>query len=235
MTYQDSDPYSQPQPQAIFLYTAPLRNQRKLFKKPVDVIGHWAVCIDGWCYELTRNGEGANKTEPKYSMKPSTEQAWLEKKRRQERLNDKVLVGYTTRYFSPTDIETIAQLVWQKSLRGKYVVDENNCQVFVRLLIELIGDPTTKVNFPSYFDKWVKTAGISRDAAVLLFAAGASTIAATASLAATPVDPTGTAAAGFAISTMNVLRTTSSLILDRRSKEKFIEKSQKELRAQLGL
>lgn len=126
-----------------------------------------------------------------------------------------------------------ARLVWQTSLQSKYVADENNCQVFIRLLVELVGDADTKVKFPASFDKWVKGAGISRDATVLVFTAGAATVAAGASLIAAPVDPSGAAAAGFAVSASTVLRTSTQLMTDRYTKEKFIQKAREGLRAQL--
>lgn len=50
---------------------------------------------------------------------------------------------------------------------------------------------------------------------------------------ATPVDPSGTAAAGFAVSATTVLRTSTQLMTDRYTKEKFIQKAQEGLRAQL--
>lgn len=97
----------------------------------------------------------------------------------------------------------------------------------------MIGDRSTKVNFPPFFDKWVKTVGITRDSAALIFVAGASVVAAGASLLFTPVDPTGTAAAGFAVSSLTALRSTTALVTDRYTKEKYIEKAQKELREEL--
>ena len=124
-------------------------------------------------------------------------------------------------------------MIWGTSLQSKYVADENNCQVFIRLLVELIGDAETKVKFPASFDKWVKGAGISRDATALIFTAGAATVAAGATLVAAPVDPTGTAAAGFALSATTVLRSSTQLMTDRYTKEKFIKKAQQELRTRL--
>jgi hypothetical protein len=129
-------------------------------------------------------------------------------------------------------VET-AQQVWDKSLQKKYVYDEHNCQVFIRLLIELIADSDTKKNFPQFFDKWVKVAGISRDVSAWTIAAGGSAMA--ASLAFAPVDVTGTAAAGFAMSASLVLRSSTALLNDRHRKEKMIEKGQNEIRENLRL
>lgn len=128
---------------------------------------------------------------------------------------------------------SLANRIWQTSLRSRYVLDEKNCQVFGRLFVDMIGDHSTKVNFPPFFDKWVKAAGITRDTAVLVFVAGASVVAAGASLLFTPVDPTGTAAAGFAASSLTALRSTTALVNDRHTKEKYIERAQKDLREEL--
>lgn len=111
--------------------------------------------------------------------------------------------------------------------------DENNCQVFVRLLVDLIGDKQTQAQFPASFDIWSKRMGITRDSTVLIATAGIATVAAAASLVATPVDVTGTAAAGFAVSASMVLRSTTALFNDRASKEMFIKKAQAELREEL--
>jgi hypothetical protein len=123
--------------------------------------------------------------------------------------------------------------VWDTSLQNTYAYDEQNCQVFIRLLVEHIGDPATKATFPQFFDKWVKGAGISRDVSFLTIAVGASAMAAT--LAAAPMDPTGVAFAGVAMSTSMVVRSSVALLTDRYVKEKRIEKGQKELREKLQL
>jgi hypothetical protein len=126
-----------------------------------------------------------------------------------------------------------AQKVWETSLQSKYVYDEQNCQVFIRLLVELIGDPATKADFPHFFDKWMKTAGVSFNVSALSLAVSVS--AAAAMLAAVPVDPTGTAAAGVALSTSMVVRSSVALLTDRYQKEKRIKQGQEELREKLKL
>ena len=110
--------------------------------------------------------------------------------------------------------------------------DEHNCQVFVRLLVELIGDPATKADFPQFFDVWRKRAGIARDVSFLTFAVGASALAASA--VATTVDPTmTTAAAGVALSATMIVNSGTALITQRYLKEKDIEKGQVEIRKEL--
>ncbi|KAI1170403.1 hypothetical protein F4777DRAFT_569343 [Nemania sp. FL0916] len=225
-------------PRAIFLYTAPLSVSAKRFgvKKSHDLLNHWAICVGGYCYEMARNIEETKKDKkaPKHHIRVSREADWKERKDTQQRKHEKSpAVGYTAVVFSRETLEYIANRIWQSSLRGKYVIDEKNCQVFGRLFVDMIGDRNTKVNFPPFFDKWIKTAGITRDATALVFVAGASVVAAGASLLFTPVDPTGTAAAGFAVSSLTALRSTTALVSDRYTKEKYIEKAQKDLREEL--
>ncbi|KAI2617142.1 hypothetical protein GGR54DRAFT_215253 [Hypoxylon sp. NC1633] len=236
-TYQPFNTYYQPPPSneghPIYLYTTPLRYQSKYFhfKKPADAIGHWAVCIQGQCYEVTRNtDENKGKKDPKYIMRPIPVEEWTKERTPFKRDGP---IGFTARPWPSATIERIAALVWTRSLKAKYVYDENNCQVFVRLLVELIGDPKTQAEFPASFDLWSKRAGLVRDSTTLIATAGMATVAAAASLAVTPGDFTGTAAAGFAISANVALRSSAALWGDRISKEKFIKKTQEELRAEL--
>ncbi|KAI1162139.1 hypothetical protein F5B18DRAFT_625383 [Nemania serpens] len=236
--YQSLELLTKDNPRAIFLYTAPLAVSARRFgvKKSHDLLNHWAICVGGYCYEMARNVEELKKDKkaPKHHILVSREADWKIRKERQNRKYEKSpAVGYTAVIFSKEMLEYIANRIWQTSLRSKYVLDENNCQVFGRLFVDMIGDRSTKVNFPPFFDKWVKTVGITRDSAALIFVAGASVVAAGASLLFTPVDPTGTAAAGFAVSSLTALRSTTALVTDRYTKEKYIEKAQKELREEL--
>jgi hypothetical protein len=43
-------------------------------------------------------------------------------------------------------------------MKKKYAFDADNCQVFIRLLVELVGDKEAQVNMPHFFDEWVKNA-----------------------------------------------------------------------------
>ncbi|KAH8885992.1 hypothetical protein GQ53DRAFT_809864 [Thozetella sp. PMI_491] len=230
MAYQPFNISGEGHPKAIYLYTTPLKYQRNIFKlrKPVDIFAHWAIAVQGTCYELTRNDP---KQKPKYLMRVREEQEWLRLKYAEDRLCENKFVGYT--HLSVQKIYDVAHLVWQKSLQGKYIYDEQNCQVFIRLLVELIGDPATRANFPQFFDSWSKAAGISRDVSFLSIAMGASALAAT--LVAASVDVTGTAAAGAALSTSMVIRSSTALLTSRYVKKKLIEKGQEEIRANLNL
>lgn len=124
--------------------------------------------------------------------------------------------------------------MWERSLNKKYAYDEHNCQVFLRLLVELIADSETKASFPIFLDKVAKALGNTRDGSFFAFAAGASLFAAgLCTLAVTPVDPTGTAAAataGFAIAAQTTLRSSTWLLTDRNLRGKKIKEGQKEIR-----
>lgn len=85
----------------IYLFTTPLKNQRKLFKKPIDVIGHWAVCINGMCYELTRASDPEkkkNKLKGNYWIRTLSLSDWKAIKEFEKRgVSEPKLVGYTAR------------------------------------------------------------------------------------------------------------------------------------------
>ncbi|OTB05369.1 hypothetical protein M426DRAFT_10694 [Hypoxylon sp. CI-4A] len=233
MTYQPPNAYyygGHP----IYLYTAPLGYQKQVlnFTKPRDTIGHWAICIQEQCYELAKNRDkDKKKKDPKYRVNCLPEAVWVAGRQPCKKSDP---IGYTERPWPPQTIEYICDQVWRRPLQGKYVYDENNCQVFVRLLVDLIGDKQTQANFPASFDILSKRMGISRDSTVLLATAGMATVAAAVSLVAAPVDLTGTAAAGFAVSASMALRSTTALLNDRAGKEKFIKTTQAELRAELA-
>lgn len=122
-------------------------------------------------------------------------------------------------------------MVWDRSLKKKYAYDEYNCQVFVRLLVELIGDQTAKAEFPAFLDKWVKGAGNTRDGGFFAFAAGASLLA--AGLTTAVADGGATAAAGFALAAQTTLRSTAWLLTERDNRAKKIKEGQKEIRKEM--
>ncbi|KAI6775954.1 hypothetical protein HG530_002712 [Fusarium avenaceum] len=126
-----------------------------------------------------------------------------------------------------------ADLIWQTSLQEKYVYDENNCQVFIHLLVDLVGDANVKAKFPTFFSEEVKKAGIARDSTFLIATAGMATVAAGTSLMFAPVDPGGASAAGFFIAASTTLRSTTALWTARINKGDFIKKTQAELRQRL--
>jgi hypothetical protein len=95
---------------AICLYTTPLQYQRDFFKlkKPIDVFAHWAICVQGRCYELTRNDDPyKTKKDPKYLIKDTDEQDWLRKKHDKGRDCKPKHAGYTQ--FSSEKIHEVGE------------------------------------------------------------------------------------------------------------------------------
>ena len=104
-------------------------------------------------------------------------------------------------------------------MKEKYAVDENICQAFVRLFVELIGDPDTKAILPRFFDKWdqwAKYANIAFFVGTALMAAGA------------VADFWSIAAAGFVLENVGAFSSLAAFL-----KEKHIKKAQKEIREEL--
>jgi hypothetical protein len=97
IAYHPADTSSEFYTKAIYLYTTPLNNQKKLLKKPIDIFAHWAICIDGQFYELTRNPtRDKKKKEPKYIMRSLGEQEWVSLKQLENRGCERQLAGYTS-------------------------------------------------------------------------------------------------------------------------------------------
>lgn len=100
MVYQPLSTSSKDSSQAIYLYTPPLRHDpvNGNLKKNIDIFAHWAVCIQGVCYELTGEREG-------YRSRP--EQDW----RRMRHLQDQepTHVGYMTMPYTPEEIDKVGE------------------------------------------------------------------------------------------------------------------------------
>ncbi len=93
--------------QAIYLYTAPLHNDYCVngrLKKTIDIIAHWAVCIQGVCYEVRRADKSKGERDHLYQSIP--EQEWIKKRNpRQERKH----VGYMAMPFEPWLIDYVGE------------------------------------------------------------------------------------------------------------------------------
>ncbi len=61
---------------AIYLYTIPLRGDRVNAVLKIGFFSHWALCIQGLCYELRKGNK--KKGEPKFLYVRSSEQDWRE-------------------------------------------------------------------------------------------------------------------------------------------------------------
>lgn len=97
-TFSDDDP------QTIYLYTAPLRGDfvNNKFKKPIGIFAHWAVCIQGICYEVAQGDK--KKGEPKYLYKSTPEREWIKSRPYADRLTRK-LVGNMTKPYTRETID----------------------------------------------------------------------------------------------------------------------------------
>ncbi|WQF77427.1 hypothetical protein CDEST_02441 [Colletotrichum destructivum] len=143
----------------IYLYVAIVKKTRRFLTKPVNLIAHWAVYIEGHLYELIRNDEEAvaKGEEPKYGTRHRSYQEWWDLMQEQDRKPQLVdgAVGYTSCEWSPDEIDNIGN-TRSKSI---YEGDEQNCQSFVRLLVDMIGDSNTRSHpqYPSSFDKLMQS------------------------------------------------------------------------------
>ncbi|KAM0228883.1 hypothetical protein ACHAPO_010407 [Fusarium lateritium] len=221
------------------LYTTPTTRQNKLWKRNIDIIGHWAICINGYCYELARlapNEHEQNVTK-KYGLRFLPEEEWKRRKREEgRRITERDPLGYTARRWTHEDIKRMSELIWNGPLRNTYNEYKTNCQVFVLLLVNLVGNNEAKIRFPALFSERVKQAGIARDLTYFALAGaviGGGSVIAGVTLLFSPGDPTTllgacTAAAGDA-----ALKATNELWQGRNMREQYIASTQAELRAQL--
>ncbi|KAH8837529.1 hypothetical protein MCOR27_009892 [Pyricularia oryzae] len=223
----------QQQQQPIYLYTTPLRSHKKLgVKKGRDIFGHWAICIEGYCFELAgRTEEEKREGHDRFKINCLPEQQWKDGRELGDEVTAKQ-VGYTVKYFAPSTIKDIGDRIWAKVLQRKYVFDENNCQVFVRLLVDLIGDGDAQKRLPKFFDKWVRRGGILRDVAVVTFV-GAAAITAVGLTVVSAGTAAPVAAAGFGLAANTALRGATGSANLRYGKDKFMAKAQQELREEL--
>ncbi|KAI9886618.1 MAG: hypothetical protein M1823_001597 [Watsoniomyces obsoletus] len=229
MAYYPSTTVSRDPSQAIYLYIVPLRNDflNGSLKKPIKLFSHWAICIQGMCYEL-RAGV-TKKGEPTFLYTSTPEQEW--RQTRGYAGQEIKLVGYMAKPYPSWVIHQVASHIWDKAFKGNYVLDEKNCQTFAAVLVDSIGDPNTKAHLPQTFDKLVKTAGITRDISILGLATGAALMG--VGLVTAVGDGGTTAAAGFAVASSTVFNASAALFSMRDGKAKHIIKAQKEIKEQL--
>lgn len=243
--------YDKPHDGKMYLFVLPISAMKRFgIKKPIEVVAHWALCINGICYELRRTGK------KDYDFVSTTEPKFVERRDEQKKPILCKELGYTAGPYTHGLIEEVgkypvhftrrlksskhvlidalggtATLVWERSLKKKYAYDEYNCQVFIRLLIELIGDQNAKVEFPQFLDQWVRGAGNTRDGGFFAFTAGAILIAAGATFMG--ADGGATAAAGFAIAAGTTLRSATWLLTERDNRSKKIKEGQKDIREEM--
>lgn len=131
----------------------------------------------------------------------------------------------------PAWLTRSASLVWEKTLEKKYAYQEHNCQVFGRLLIELIGNKEAKVEFPAALDRWLEGAGIAWDTGMTasygvmtLLLIGACSIA---------VDPTGTICATFQSGARCAMKAAARRSKNRGTRGKKVMEGQNEIRKEM--
>ncbi|KAG8159509.1 hypothetical protein KVR01_010146 [Diaporthe batatas] len=216
-------------PNSMELLTVPVSSLKSLgLKKPIDIVAHWTICINGICYELARQ---TNKKEP-YFYRCISLGEWKAKRISQGKPIESHELGQMTMPYSHQLIHEVATLVWERSLKKKYAYDDRNCQVFIRLLVELIGSPGARAEFPAFLDRWVKGAGNTRDGSFFAVAAAASTFAALG-VGSLALDPTGITAAGFMLAVQTTLRSSTWLLTERHLKGEAIKDGQQEIRVEM--
>lgn len=220
----------------IYLFTTPTADQNKFWKRTVDVIGHWAICINGYCYELARV-KSSEKNQRAYSTRYLPEEEWKRVKREEgRRITERDPLGYTARPWTHEDIKYMSELIWNGPLQTQYNVIRKNCQDFVRLLVDLVGNNAVKITFPALLTKRAKEAGIARDLTYFTLAGaaiGGGSVIAGVSLFFTPGDLTGVMGTCCVAAGSVALEATKELWEGRINREEYIEKSQAELRMQL--
>ncbi|OBR15066.1 hypothetical protein CH63R_00246 [Colletotrichum higginsianum IMI 349063] len=98
-----------------------------------------------------KHDEAVTEENPQYGTRHLPLQEWWELMQEQDRKPQLIdgAVGYTACKWSPDEIDNIA-----------FTRVMSNCQSFVRLLVDMIGDSNTRSNaqYPSSFDKLMQSA-----------------------------------------------------------------------------
>lgn len=92
----------------IFLLTTPVSTLKALgIKNPIDIVAHWTICINGWCYELARQ---ASKKFP-YTYKAKPEQDWRAYRASQGKPIESHLIGYMAMPYSHEYINEVGKCI----------------------------------------------------------------------------------------------------------------------------
>jgi hypothetical protein len=116
----------------IYLYTTPTANQNKIWKRTVDIIGHWAICINGYCYELTRvtPSEKESGIEVKYWIRYLPEQEWKRVKQQEgRRITERDPLGYTARPWTHADIKHIGKYHTKRIISHRQLIKIHHSRV----------------------------------------------------------------------------------------------------------
>lgn len=96
--------YGQPATYKIYLLTMPTSMFRDFgIKKPLDMVAHWALLIDGRCYQLGHTG---NKKEP-YDYQWKSEPDFVEYRNDQKKPIEYMEVGYMATNYSHEWIDKV--------------------------------------------------------------------------------------------------------------------------------
>jgi hypothetical protein len=98
--------HSPPFSQKIILFTMPVSALKTLgIKKPIDIVAHWTICINGMCYELARQ---SNKKEP-YTYKATVEREFRAKRASQGKQVEEAVLGDMAMPYSHQMIDEVGE------------------------------------------------------------------------------------------------------------------------------
>jgi hypothetical protein len=105
LTY--NDPYSR----KIHLFTMSTTALQNMgIKKPIDIVAHWAICVNGWVFELGRDPTQKKKKD-QYGYKATPELQFVQKRKQQGKDIMFGEIGDLVYPYSPGQIHEIGKSV----------------------------------------------------------------------------------------------------------------------------
>lgn len=105
LTY--NDPYSR----KIHLFTMSTTALKNMgIKKPIDIVAHWAICVNGWVYELGRDPLQKKKKD-QYGYKATPELKFVQNRKRQRKDIMYGEIGDLVYPYTPTQISEIGKFM----------------------------------------------------------------------------------------------------------------------------
>lgn len=99
-------PYGAPPSLEIELFTTPVSTLKAIgLNKPIDIVAHWTLCINGWCYELARQ----DVKNEKYYYRTITLEEWKEKRTQQRKTWCSDRVGQMARPYTHELIHEVGE------------------------------------------------------------------------------------------------------------------------------
>ena len=75
--------YGKPASWSIYLFTMPITTLKKMgIKKGMDIVAHWAICVNGYVFELGQTGQ----KKPRYGYRRTWELDFAHKRRNQGKI-----------------------------------------------------------------------------------------------------------------------------------------------------